>query len=39
MRDVELGKEAIVEDRAMACRSGLLQLSIEGFVEEDSVGP
>ena len=39
VRDAELRKEALVEDRAVACRSDLLQLAIDGLIEEESVGP
>ena len=39
MRDAELCKDALVEDRAVAGCSDLLQLSIEGLVKEESVGP
>ena len=39
MRDAELRKGAVVEDRAVACRSDLLQLATDGLVKEESVGP
>ena len=39
MRNAEVCKDALVEDRAVAGRSDLLQLSIGGLVDEQSVGP
>ena len=39
VRDAELRKEALAEDRAVACRSDLLELAIDGLVGEENVGP
>ena len=39
VRNAEICKDALVEDRAVAGRSDLLQLSIEGLVEKEGVGP
>ena len=39
MRNADLCNEALVENRAVAGRSVLLQLSIEGLDDEESVGP
>ena len=39
MRNAEVCKDALVEYRAVAGRSDLLQLSIGGHVDEQSVGP